>query len=86
MADSVETLIVDLLEWIGTKSRPYAEVIDAWRTTCPRLPVWEEANSRGFIAYTHVDGQPARVLVSEAGIAHLQRHRDAAFGATAQTH
>jgi len=52
---------------------------------CPRLPVWEEANSRGFVAHTHVDGQPARVLVSEAGIAHLRRHRNAAFGAVAHT-
>jgi len=84
--DPVEPLILDLLEWIGTKSRQYAEVIDAWRTSCPRLPVWEEANSRGFIAYTHVDGQPARVVVSQAGIAHLRRYRDAAFGAVAQSH
>ena len=84
MADPVETLIFDLLEWIGTQSRPYAEVIDAWRTSCPRLPIWEEANSRGFIAYTHVDGEPARVLVSDAGIAHLRAHRNApAFDAVA---
>ena len=86
MADPVEPLILDLLEWIGTTSRPYAEVIDAWRTSCPRLPVWEEANSRGFVAHTHVDGLPARVLVSEAGIAHLRRHRNAAFGAVAHIH
>ena len=79
MNDPVEPLILDLLEWIGAGSRPYAEVIDAWRTSCPRFPVWEEANSRGFIAYSHVDGQPARVVVSEAGIAHLRRHRNAAF-------
>jgi len=85
MADPVEPLILDLLEWIGTTSRPYAEVTDAWRTSCPRLPVWEEANSRGFVAHTHVDGQPARVLVSVAGIAHLRRHRNAAFGAVAHT-
>ena len=44
----VEPLILDLLEWIGPRSRPYAEVLEAWRTSCPRLPVWEEANARGF--------------------------------------
>ena len=85
MADSVETLLLDLLEWIGAKSRPYAEVIDAWRTSCPRLPIWEEANSRGFIAYTHVAGQPARVLASDAGIAHLRAHRHAAAPAAVAT-
>ena len=49
MSDTVESLILDLLEWLGTNPRPYDEVLDAWRTSCPRLPVWEEANSRGFI-------------------------------------
>src|SRR5438094_6136382 len=48
MTDTVEALILDLLEWIGPESRPYAEVIEAWRTSCPRLPVWEEANQRGL--------------------------------------
>ena len=88
MADAIEPLILDLLDWIGARSRPYAEVIEAWRTSCPRLPVWEEANSRGFIAYLHDDGQPARVAVSDAGVAHLRVHRRAAaFGAsTVATH
>lgn len=47
--DTVESLILDLLEWIGPSSRPYAEVIEAWRTSCPRLPVWEDANERGLL-------------------------------------
>ena len=53
MSDPVDALIVDLLEWIGPQGRPYAEVIDAWRTSCPRLPVWEEANARGYIVHEH---------------------------------
>jgi D-3-phosphoglycerate dehydrogenase len=84
MADPVESLILVLLEWIGAGSRPYADVIDAWRTSCPRLTVWEEANSRGFIAHSHRPGQRARVSVSEAGVAHLRAHRNAgAFAASA---
>jgi hypothetical protein len=39
--------VLDLLEWIGRESRPYSEVIEVWRTSCPKLPVWEEANARG---------------------------------------
>ena len=50
MTNSVDALILDLLEWIGPKPRAYAEVMEAWRTSCPRLPVWEEANARGFVA------------------------------------
>jgi D-3-phosphoglycerate dehydrogenase len=71
MADPVEPLILDLLEWIGPHPRLYAEVMEAWRTSCPRLPVWEEANQRGFIEHLHGQGQAARVAVSALGRAQL---------------
>lgn len=76
MSDPVEPLILDLLEWIGPRPRPYAEVVEAWRTSCPRLPVWEEANQRGFIDHLHGQGRPALVVVSPLGLAHLRaQHR-----------
>jgi hypothetical protein len=53
MSNTVENLILDLLEWIGRNERSYAETIEAWRTSCPRLPVWEEANDRGLVEATH---------------------------------
>lgn len=46
----VESLILDLLEWVSCGGRTYEEVMDAWRTSCPKLPVWEEANDLGLIA------------------------------------
>jgi hypothetical protein len=72
---TVDALILDLLEWIGPRPRPYAEVLDAWRTSCPRLPVWEEANDRGFITRRRTPGHAAVVSVSAAGAEHLRRHR-----------
>ncbi|MDH5264508.1 MAG: hypothetical protein OEX21_07155 [Betaproteobacteria bacterium] len=72
MDDTLEPLILDLLDWIGPDPRPYAEVMEAWRTSCPRLPVWEEANERGFIARLHEPGQVARVTVTPSGRAFLQ--------------
>jgi hypothetical protein len=48
LADPVDALILDLLGWIGPKPRAYSEVIEAWRTSCPRLPVWEESQCAGF--------------------------------------
>lgn len=45
-----EPLVLDLVEWVAARPRPYAEVIDAWRTSCPRLTVWEEAHERGLVA------------------------------------
>jgi hypothetical protein len=77
MADPVEPLVVDLLEWIGPEPRPYSEVIEVWRTSCPRLPVWEEANARGFVERQHRAGSEACVQVSPAGRAFLQSRRAA---------
>ena len=74
MSDPVEALILDLLEWIGPKSRPYSEVIEAWRTSCPRLPVWEEANCRGFLKQEHQTGVGVFVSVSALGRTFLAEH------------
>lgn len=78
MSDPVEALILDLLEWIGPQSRPYAEVMDAWRTSCPRLPVWEEANARGYIVREHSHTAGACISLSALGLAALERRRRAA--------
>jgi hypothetical protein len=75
VSDTVETLILDLLEWLAPNPRPYAEVLEAWRTSCPRLPVWEDANDRGFIARHRVPVRGALVSVSAAGAQHLRTHR-----------
>lgn len=44
-----EALILDLIEWLGAKSRPYPEVMNAWRTSCPRLTIWEDATDLGYV-------------------------------------
>jgi hypothetical protein len=49
MAESLDPLILDFLEWLGPEPRPYAEVMEAWRTSCPRLTVFEDAIDRGFV-------------------------------------
>lgn len=74
MSDPVDALIADLLEWIGSE-RPYREVMDAWRTSCPRLPVWEEANARGYLQHHTAPGQPAMVSLTPAGSEALKRAR-----------
>jgi hypothetical protein len=71
MSDILDDLILDLLEWLGSGPRPYLEVLDAWRTSCPRLPVWEEANERGFIERRSEPGQGQFISVSESGVEFL---------------
>ena len=75
MTDNLENLILDLLEWLGSSPRPYSEVLDAWRTSCPRFPVWEDANDRGFLEISHVPGRGQFVTVSVAGSEHLATSR-----------
>ena len=75
MTDNVENLILDLLEWLGSGPRPYVEVLEAWRTSCPRFPVWEDANDRGFIDRHHAPGRGQLVSVSVVGIEYLRSHR-----------
>ena len=52
----VEALIIDLLEWLTKRERTHEEVMEAWRTSCPKLPVWEEANDRGLVVREDVNG------------------------------
>jgi len=76
--DVVEDLMLDLLEWLAARPRPYAEVMEAWRTSCPRLPVWEGATERGFVRRHGGEGGTPMVALSTAGRAFLAAQRPAA--------
>lgn len=66
MTTPIEPLILDLVEWVSRAPRPYAEVIEAWRTSCPRLTVWEDATDRGLIA-CETRGDALWVVATKAG-------------------
>jgi hypothetical protein len=65
--DTVEVLVLDLLEWLCRRNRSYVETMEAWRTSCPRLPVWEDANDRGLVCIESKDGR-SLVRVTRAGL------------------
>ena len=50
MSVTLEPLIADFVAWLAMEERSYAEALEAWRTKCPRLTVWEEARERGLVA------------------------------------
>jgi D-3-phosphoglycerate dehydrogenase len=68
----IETLIMDLLEWLARGDRSYEEVMDAWRTSCPKLPVWEDANDRGLVITEQVQGRSV-VRITSSGRAALEQ-------------
>jgi hypothetical protein len=74
MDGNVDALIVDLLLWLGARARTYQEVLDAWRTSCPQLPVWEDVNDRGLVCRVHDHGREL-VRITPAGMAFLQQQR-----------
>lgn len=57
----IDALMLDLVEWLEHRPRSYAEAIEAWRTSCPRLTVWEDAREQGLIACVGRDGALAVV-------------------------
>jgi len=64
---ALDALVLDLVEWVASEPRPYPEVMDAWRTTCPRLAVWEEAVCRGFVVPQATSGAGVLVRATAAG-------------------
>ena len=76
MADVVDALILDLLEWVESGERSYADVMDAWRTSCPKLTIWEDATDRGLVTSEALDGRTV-IRVSALGLALLEQRRRA---------
>src|SRR5256714_12437617 len=73
MGEPTKALTLQLLEWIDDHPRRYDEALEAWRTTCPRLSIWEDACIDGLI-----DCEPGSRLVSVSarGKLLLQNHRE----------
>jgi hypothetical protein len=73
-AQPVSSLTLQLLTWISAEPRTYADAMEAWRTTCPRMPIWEDAVSEGLV---ELDGSGSmrdrEVRLSARGRAILDR-------------
>jgi hypothetical protein len=49
MPEPVSLLMREFLTWVASRRRTYAEAMEAWRSTCPRHTVWEDALLGGLI-------------------------------------
>ena len=74
MADLADPLVLDFVEWIAREPRLYSEVIAAWRTSCPRLTIWEDAADHGYVARETIAGFGVIVKVTEHGEKLLREH------------
>ena len=65
------SLVRDLVRWVSEAPRPYDEVMTAWRTSCPRLTVWEDAVDAGLVRL-EFEGAARVVTVTAEGRAFLR--------------
>ncbi len=72
MTTTCDPLVFDLVQWVAREPRTYAEVIDAWKTSCPRLTVWEDAIDQGFITRKNIGARGTIVVITGAGRALLE--------------
>ena len=71
-------LMLQFLDWVDRQPRTYSETMEAWRTSCPRISVWEDALLDGLVATQAATGTQgaARVVLTRAGLDHLAgRHQ-----------
>jgi hypothetical protein len=73
-SQALSALTLQLLTWVAEQPRTYGEAMEAWRTNCPRMPIWEDAMSQGLI---NINGSGAmrerEVTLSQRGRAVLGR-------------
>ena len=74
MMEAADPLVLDFVEWVAREPRFYSEVIAIWRTSCPRLTIWEDAVDRGYVTREVIAGTGVIVAVTEGGKKLLRAH------------
>jgi hypothetical protein len=74
MTETADPLVLDFVEWIAREPRFYSEVIAIWRTSCPRLTIWEDAVDRGYVTREVIAGTGVIVTVTAGGEKLLRAH------------
>jgi hypothetical protein len=71
MSESVSLLMIQFLDWVSIRRRTYADAMDAWRTSCPRSSIWEDALIDGLIDVTEFE-----VTLTARGLEILERFQN----------
>jgi D-3-phosphoglycerate dehydrogenase len=73
MSASPELLMIQFLEWVAARPRRREDVLEAWQSSCPRFPVWEDARADGLVRQYGGEAGEHRVELTERGRAMLAR-------------
>jgi hypothetical protein len=74
MPEAADPLVLDFVEWVARAPRAHAEVIATWKSSCPRLTIWEDAADRGYVSRESIVGFGLVIVVTEAGERLLRQH------------
>lgn len=74
MSRGADPLVLDFVEWVAREPRAYVEVIATWKTSCPRLTIWEDAAERGYVTRETIAGVGPVIAVTECGEKLLRAH------------
>lgn len=82
MPDPSHALTLQFLAWVAEAPRTYAQAMEAWRSTCPRLSIWEDAILDGLVEFSAAGASRnrSRVVLTARGRARLVASRDARAG------
>jgi hypothetical protein len=73
MPEPLSLLMREFLAWVSSRRRSYAEAMEAWRSSCPRLTVWEDALADGLIQVESPGGlRQSEVTLTPRGRAALE--------------
>lgn len=65
MNRSHDALTLQMLDWIAHGTHSYAEVLNVWKSSCPRLTIWEDACTNGLVE--SAPGMSGVVSLTEKG-------------------
>ena len=67
MSATADPLVLDFVEWVAREPRSHAEVLATWKTSCPRLTIWEDAAELGYVARESIAGVGIFIVVTGTG-------------------
>lgn len=71
MSASPKLIMIQFLQWVAARPRCREDVLDAWQSSCPRFPVWEDARAGGLVRQCGGETREHRVELTERGRAML---------------
>jgi len=76
MSDPAHALTLQFLAWVAERPRTYADAMEAWRSTCPRLSIWEDAILDGLVEFDGAGTRnESRVVLTQRGRARLRARK-----------